>query len=328
MIRKALLPLLLLTSACQSATAPSVSNSASPAPEPSAPPTASPAGSDCNPNSSEIKLTVYSNLYEQNFDYRLEESDKRQPLPQASVKAGGKVVTANAKGEITIPRPEPVPEVLDPGQPTQQVRTLEVSAPGHVTLVQKFWNDSLCAHNFAALSPLSAAEQAGTELKEKVYAFNSAGSKLDALHRDQDTGLYYGFISTQAALDTLAAGLDSQYGRNPSAQLAELAMAIKAGKTIALLSDGTQGLGNPWNLIDRVTLSGKTAVMASHVGAIVQDPKPLGPIGDRFSVLIEAAVLPAGVDTLRFEVLPYNDTLKHKTTLQVAASAAQVKSAQ
>lgn len=320
MIRNAFLPLLLLVSACQSA--PSITNSASPAPQesPSAPATASPA-SHCDPNSSEIELTVYSNLYEQHFDYRLEESDKRQPLPQASVKAGGKVVMANAKGEITIPRPEPVPEVLDPGQPTQQVRTLEVSAPGHATLVKKFWNDSLCAHNFAALSPLSAAEQAGTELNEKVYSFSG---QLDALHRDQATGLYYGFVSTQAEFDKLAPGLKALFGADASAQLAELVTALKAGKTIALLSDGSQGLGNPWNLIDRVTLSGKMAVMASHVGAIVQDPMPLGPIGDRFSILIEAAVLPAGVDTLRFEVLPYNDTLKRKTTLQVTTAVAKL----
>lgn len=332
-----LLPLFLMLHACQSVLVPapvskpttSPSNpspSITPVPSqtPSQPlpiPSASNQMTDCNPDSTKIRLTVYSNLEDRYFGLNQLAPDKRKPIPFAQVKAGETLVSADANGVVVMPRPVPTVSTPIRDQPPQRSVTLEVSAPGYFPQQRTFWNDQLCANQYVALSPLSPAEQAGKSLDTQVYTFTG---DLKVLRQNPTTGLYYGVVRTQAQLNALAPSLKAQFQGDPAPQLAQLMMALKEGRIILWLSNGSQGLGDIYNLVQRVTLSGNTAILATHLGVIQQDPLPMFAVGDRFENMIEAVAVPGSVDTLRVETLPYQPESQSKKTLQVPVNGADL----
>lgn len=327
------MPLILLLSACQnvpvttplpspSAPQPTPSGFATPKPAETPSPTPSqlpPMGTTaCSPESDYIRLMVYANTEDRYFTYNTE-PDKRKPLAFARIQAGNITATTDANGIAILPRPTALVETPYPDQPTQRSVFVQVNAPGYMPQERKFWNDSLCANTYIALSPLSSAEQAGIALDSEVLHFTG---DLTALHRDSTTGLYYGLVRTQTQLDALARHLKAPFQSDPSPLLAKLAEALAAGNAIAFISNGSLGMGDPYPIVNRVTMTGATAIMATHMGVMEQDPAPPRPIGDRFETLVEAVVMPAHVDQLRIETLPYNTTTQNKRNLQVPASVA------
>lgn len=328
-----ILPLFLILSACQNAplisplpSAPHPTPSSSgfktptpvgtPTPTPSQlPPIGTPA---CSPESAYIRLMVYANTEDRYFTYNTE-PDKRKPLAFARIQAGNITATTDANGIAILPRPTALVETPAPDQPTQRSVFIEVNAPGYMPQERKFWNDSLCANTYVALSPLSSAEQAGTALDSEVIHFTG---DLTALHRDSTTGLYYGIVRTQSQLDALALRVKAPFRGDPSPLLEKLSQALAAGSAIAFVSNGSLGMGDPYPVINRVTLTGTTAIMATHMGVMEQDPAPPRPIGDRFETLIEAVAIPAHTDQLRIETLPYNAITQNKRNLQVPTAVA------
>lgn len=312
-----------LPSANPSAT-PSGTPTATPTPPPSSSPgpSAPPLGSsDCHPDSEGVRLRVYSNPQDIFYGTYGVQPDKSQPIAFARIEAGGVSVTTDANGVVVIPRPKmsPVPP-LRPDDPPNFSLTVSASADGYHPHSQVFYNDSFCGNNFVALSPLSAEEKAGQQ--QPLEKVNLSG-ELNAFPRDEATGLYYGLIQTPQQLDALQPSLSPLWGGELSTLLEPLYAGLRAGKAVAFLSNGSQGLGDTYDLIQRLTVNGQTAILAGHQGIIQQDPVPPRPVGDRFKTLIEAVVVPGDTAQLLFQVLPYQHSSQRKLQLNVSATAAQ-----
>lgn len=286
-------------------------------PRPSVPPL---GDSDCHPDSEGLRVRVYSNSEYQFFDSYGTPYDKRQPIAGARVEAGAFSGITDASGEVILPRPamEEVPPIA-PDQPVNWMVTVTVSAAGHVPISTPFYNERLCASQYVALSPLSPAERAAEALPLELHTLSG---DLEALHQDPASGLYHGVISTLADLEAFKPHLRSSIysGEGPERVLQSLAEALAAGKQVALISDGK--MFSAPTLVQRVSRKGSEAVLASHTGVIQSDPPPPLPVGDRFEHLIELVILPAEIETLRYEVFPFRSETGTKLTasLQVKAS--------
>lgn len=320
-------PLLLMLSACQIPLSPMPSPSPFPTPtiiptpQPTPPLPSVPPPGACNPNSEGIRFTVYSNpeerFYGTNTGIAL---DKRHPIPFARVKVGNQSAISDAQGVAVVRRPEPVAQAPLPDQPVQYSYDVEVEASGYFSTQRVFWNDTLCAHNFVGLSPLSTEEKLGLPVPGAKYNFRG---DLSLFHRSESTGLYYLVLRTLADFNRIAPALEGQFGADATGQRQALAKILADGNTVVLLSNGSQGLGDTYELVHRITMKDTKVILASHLGGILADPPHTPPLlGDRFETLIEAVAVPGHADMLRFETMPYNYTQQQKTTLEVTISEA------
>ena len=334
MLRLRLLPTLLLLSACQGpillppmpSPSPSPSTAptpiATPTPEPTPPLPSVPPPGACNPNSEGLRFTVYSNREDRFYGhYTGTDFDKRQPVPFARVRVGNQSALTDAQGVAIVARPEPQLQAPVADQPVQRAYPVTVEAEGHVATDRLFWNDSLCAHNYVALSPLSPQEKLGIPITGAKHNFRG---DLTMFHRSESTGLYYLLLRTISDFNRIAPALEGQFGSDATAQRQALAKVLADGNAIVLLSNGSQGLGDTYELVHRATLKDNTqAILATHLGGILADPPNSPPLaGDRFETLIEAVEVPGQVEMLRFETLPYRLEQQQKTVLEVPAAEA------
>lgn len=320
-----LLPLLWIA-ACQAAP---VSAPVTPAPSAALPtpaqpqpptPVSSPGseGDSCQPDSANLRLGVYSNPEDIDYDASGAPLDKRQPIPFAEIEVGDQHVMADARGRAEFPRPPLTPVQLRPEDPPNAMLTIQIQAVGFHPHSQTFYN-RVCGQLYAALSPLSPAEKSAQEMS--LDKINLTGD-VTQLKQDPTSGLYYGLIHTPAQLEALQ--LKALYAAEGTDALTPLAQALKAGKAVALLSDGSLGQGTPYDLIQRLSLKDGTAIMAGHLGTILPDPVPVRPIGDRFSVLIEAVILPGDTQELLYQVLPFQAATGQKREARISASQAEL----
>ncbi|MGV3524027.1 MAG: hypothetical protein ACO1RX_07375 [Candidatus Sericytochromatia bacterium] len=312
---------LLLLSACQAPTqlppqpgfehpsaSPSATPSATPTPSVTPVPTGSPS-TECNSNSATVQFAVYANPRDQDFTYYSIPFDKSQPLNTAQLSINGVSGSVNGN-QLSAPRPDSAPEV-------------RITAPGYAPLVVPYLsNNQLCQNNVVALSPLSAEEQAGSEVPLQKISFAEGVS----LNRHAESGLEYAVINSIEEFENLAPRLRSAWNQGPlpEATLAPLREGLAAGYKLALVSNGSQGLGDLFALVHRVTDAGSTTILASHLNSLMQEPSPPRPVGDRFAREIEAVLIPGDTDTLVLDLLRAGAGGGRKQRLEMALADAKL----
>lgn len=298
---------LLLLSACQAPTQlPPQPGFEYPSASPS--PSGSPS-TECNSNSATVQFAVYANPRDQDFSYYSIPFDKSQPLTTAQLSLSG--VSGSVNGNrLSAPRPESAPEV-------------RITAPGYAPLEARYLsNNQLCQNNVVALSPLSAEEQAGSEVPLQKISFAEGVS----LNRHAASGLEYAVIDSAETFDALAPRFRSPWSQDPLPEttLAPLRDGLAAGYKLALVSNGSQGLGDLFALVHRVTDAGSTTILASHLNSLVQDPSPPRPVGDRFSREIEAVLIPGDTETLVLDLMQAGAGGGRKQRLEIALADAKL----
>lgn len=267
--------------------------------------------SNCHQESSDIHFSVYSNVRDQDFHYPSVALDKSQAIPQPVLEVNGQIVKNVSGNRVSIKR-------------QQGPMKLEFKTNGYHSLSVNYepnaFSHGPCENNYVALSPLSAEESQGELQKSKVLIMD----KTLTLNQDQSSGLEYAVVQDLKTFETIAEQLVySPYPPDKDKQwLEDLRNQIKAGKALALISNGSEGMGDLFDLVHRVTKLGNKTILASHLGTLQQDPKEPGPFGDRFRRQLEAVLIPGDTQILVLDLLQRGAGGGHKKRVEIAVSKA------
>ncbi len=289
-----------LLNACVSLSAPvsaPVSPQASP-PSTSSPEPASPKPFDesigCQPESSEVRFSVYANPRNLTGYYQTSDLDFSMPISSLKVIADGKTQTFR-QNTFSLPR-----SILK--------KNLEIQAEGYATLRRPLTPpySELCAQMYASLSPLSEEEQMGSDLAMESLDLFSVPALPDFLKTDSKTRFSYALIRESQALPPLFSWIEKTNSlETTGTQLkTQLENALSKGQMIVLFSNNSSQMGDIYSVLDSARETPNALILASHKQTLVPYPLPPQAVGDIFNKRLEIKLIqktnkPVVVDALQ-----------------------------
>ena len=272
--------------------------------------------SACNPQSENLYFRVYSNTGDQNLYPEGVAYDKKQPIANPQLTLNGTPTGRVAGHVIELKRPAFTESV-----------NLSIAADGFMTEQTLFldakpevqMSTGWCENTYVALSPLSLEEQAG-----KVLTVDA--EKVDAsfaIHKDTKTSLQYGITPDLESFERLVSELTHYYKPLSEDQLNTLRKGFRHGDKLLWVGNDSQGFGDLFGLVHRVTRHEKKLIVASHLGAIISEPKPENqPVGDRYRKEYELVWVPEGVETIVLDLLVAGVRGGNKQRLEISVKQA------
>lgn len=261
----------------------------------------------CDFDSPEVTFHVYSNDQNVDFNYPSVKLDKSKPLNSPMLKLNEKVTGTLQQNRITFNRP-------------QNEVQIQISAAGYDTLSQTLPTSNLCHNNYIALSPLSNEERESTPIpvNKTLLAHNVK------LNQHTETGFEYAVIPNLVEFEKIAPKFSLLWSNSPleSEKLDSFRNAFKNGQQLVLISNGSQGFGDLFELVTRISYKEKTSILGTHLNSFQPDPKPIYPYGDRFIEQIEAVFIPKETTVMVMDLLKAGAGGGSKQRLEVVLSNA------
>lgn len=187
-------------------------------------------------------------------------------------------------------------------------KSLEIQAEGYAPFKRTLSRPyaPLCAHMYAALSPLSQEEQTGTEIGLESLDLYAVQTLPTFLKNDSSSDFSYAVIREASELAPLLGWLNERKPEELSTpKLQEqLNNALNQGKMIVLFSNNSSQMGDIYEVLDTARETPNAIVLASHKATLVQYPLPPQAVGDIFFKRLEIKLIqktnkPLVVDALR-----------------------------